>query len=336
MESMDILVDDIGSFPLPQNISNNKFSQLYPIALKALAEGKSLSDENFNEFYSTIATSLRCKFNSGIDIVNYPQHYDMHRQFLDPILKYSKEPFLIHKKYALIPEIDVARIEAKTYPKKLKLKVCITGPIELHLRTEFGFHIYEEVLENLSKSVNYFLKNSILKTKSIETVLISLDEPSLGFVDLLNIDEDSLVEALEISVHGIKAKVQVHLHTLKAANIPLNVDGIKVITGEFAGTPKNVDLISRKILDKHDKFLRAGISRTDIDSIIAERVERGEDYQSTELVEGIDIIRKRYNKILDIFSDRVAFAGPDCGLGSWPSQEVAQLLLNRTVKALKL
>jgi 5-methyltetrahydropteroyltriglutamate--homocysteine methyltransferase len=54
-----------------------------------------------------------------------------------------------------------------------------------------------------------------------------------------------------------------------------------------------------------------------------------------QLVEGIEVIRKRYEKIKEVFSDRVAFAGPDCGLGSWPTQEDAQLLLKRTVSAIK-
>jgi methionine synthase II (cobalamin-independent) len=31
----------------------------------------------------------------------------------------------------------------------------------------------------------------------------------------------------------------------------------------------------------------------------------------------------------------MTFTGPDCGLGGWPSQEAAQLLLEHTVKAVK-
>jgi methionine synthase II (cobalamin-independent) len=31
----------------------------------------------------------------------------------------------------------------------------------------------------------------------------------------------------------------------------------------------------------------------------------------------------------------MTFTGPDCGLGGWPTQEAAQLLLTRTVKAVK-
>lgn len=332
---MDVLVDDVGSFPMPRGTSKEAFAKLYPRALKAYAEGRSLANEELFEFYNPVAMSMRFKLSSGLDVVNYPQHYDMHRQFLEPILEYPDEPFLIQERYAVIPELGVVEKEAERYEEKLKLKVCVTGPVELHLRTEFGFHVYEEVLHNLARSVNRFLRNSMPSTKYIETAAVAIDEPSLGFVDLLNIDEEGLIKALETSVRGVNARVQVHLHTLKAANIPLAADGVEVITGEFAATPMNMELISRKTLEEHDKYLRAGISRTDIDSIIAEHVERGAEPRHEQLVEGIEVIRKRYEKIKEVFSDRIAFAGPDCGLGAWPTQEVAQLLLKRTVSAVK-
>lgn len=333
---MRVLVDDVGSFPLPGSVSREAFARLYPRALKAWAEGRDIAaeEELYQGFYKPVAASLRSKVSSGLDVVNYPQHYDMHRQFLEPILEYQEEPFLIKEKYAVIPELYVVAREAWEYGK-LRLKVCVTGPVELHLRTEFGFHIYEEILENLALSVNRFLRNSVLSSKHVETAVVAVDEPSLGFVDLLNIDEDALVKALEASVRGVKARVQVHLHTLKAAPIPLKAEGIQVLTGEFAASPENMRLLTREALEEHDKFLRAGISRTNIDSIIAEHMERGVQPSYEQLVDDAEVIRKRYEKVLKVFSDRVAFAGPDCGLGAWPSQEVAQLLLSRTVEAVK-
>jgi methionine synthase II (cobalamin-independent) len=35
------------------------------------------------------------------------------------------------------------------------------------------------------------------------------------------------------------------------------------------------------------------------------------------------------------YGDKLAFTGPDCGLGSWPSQEAAALLLKRSVASVK-
>lgn len=333
---MEVLVDDVGSFPLLQGVSKQDFAGVYPAALKAYAEGKDLSeDERLKKnFYDPVASSLALKMSSGLDVVNYPQHYDMHKQFLDPISTYQEEPFLVEKKYAVIPELFVVEKEAKKYGK-IRLKVCVTGPIELHLKTEFGYHIYEEVLMNLAESVNRFLRNSTLSSKHLETVAVAIDEPSLGFADLLNADEDTLIAALEASVKGVKLRVQIHLHTLKGAQIPLRAQGIEVLTGEFGATPQNMDILTKKTLEDYDKYLRAGVSRTNIDSIMGELIEKGLKPSKENLVEDVMTIKKRFKTVLEKYGDRVIFAGPDCGLGAWPSPEVAHLLLKRTVKAVK-
>ena len=35
------------------------------------------------------------------------------------------------------------------------------------------------------------------------------------------------------------------------------------------------------------------------------------------------------------FGETLSFTGPDCGLGGWPTQKSAELLLKRTVNAVK-
>ena len=335
-----VLIDDIGSFPLPRGITREEYARIYPEVQSEVAEGGDLTQTaDYNEiFYKTVAASFRSKVASGIDIINYPQHFDMHKQFSIPIERFQSEPYLIKEKYAVIPELFVIEREAKelaTAGKPLKLKVCVTGPIELYLKTDFGFHVYEEVLENLAKSVNLFLKNSIIKTPHVETTLFSIDEPSLGFVDLLNVESEDLISILERAVKGISPEVQIHLHTLKTAEIPLQAEGIEVLTGEFASSPKNMEMISKKDLEEHDKFLRAGVARSDIDSILAEHAEKGEEPSPEAIVEDEKTIRARYEAASERFGDRLKYVGPDCGLGSWPSQEVAQLLLSRVVSAVK-
>jgi 5-methyltetrahydropteroyltriglutamate--homocysteine methyltransferase len=79
-----------------------------------------------------------------------------------------------------------------------------------------------------------------------------------------------------------------------------------------------------------------GVSRTDIDSILAELYEKGVAKPSAEqLIEPEETIMKRYKVAKEKYGDRMTFTGPDCGLGGWPSQEAAQLLLEHTVKAVK-
>lgn len=334
---MDVLTDDVGSFPLPHSVTKKEFASVYPAAHSAAAEGRSLGKDSalYDKFFVPVASSLKLKIDSGLAVVNYPQHYDMHRQFLEPINKYSKEPFLIDEKYAVIPELKVVSEEASRLDGKLNLKVCVTGPIDLYLHAGFGYNVYLEVLQNLAESVNLFLKNSMLHTKHVETAVVVLDEPSLGFADLLNVSEDELVSVLEDSVRGVRARVQIHLHTMKAADIPLRAKGIDIIACEFATSPKNMSLLSKDELEKHDKFLRAGITRTDIDSIMAEQLEKGIKPKPEQLVEDREVIKARYEKVKETFSERLAFVGPDCGLGGWPSQEAAYELLKRTVEAVR-
>jgi len=330
-----MLIDDIGSFPLPNGIKREEFAKEYPASLEAYAEGREIPVDSL--FYRAVASSLEFKVDSGIDVINYPQHYDMHKQFLEPIEKYQSEPFLIKDKYAVIPELYVVEREAEKYfeksGKKLSLKVCATGPIELYTKTSFGYHIYEEVLMNLAKSVNAFLKSSILDTKYIKTSVVAIDEPGLGFVDLLDAEEETLINAFDAAAKSIDATVQIHLHTLKASKLPLLTENIEVLTGEFAAWPKNMEFLPRTELEENDKFLRAGITRTDIDHIFAAHIDRGEQPDYIELVDSIEAIKKIYKKAKDRFGERITFAGPDCGLGSWPSQEVAHLLLKRTAEA---
>jgi 5-methyltetrahydropteroyltriglutamate--homocysteine methyltransferase len=42
------------------------------------------------------------------------------------------------------------------------------------------------------------------------------------------------------------------------------------------------------------------------------------------------MIEKRLEKAYSLFGDRIKYAGPDCGLGAWPSQELAFGLLKNT------
>ncbi|MFQ6137433.1 MAG: hypothetical protein ACE5PM_09685, partial [Candidatus Hydrothermarchaeales archaeon] len=333
---MSVLIDDIGSFPLPEGISKEEFSKVYPLAREQVAKGKDITETPrlFEKFYEVVKGSLEFKIDSGIDVVNYPQHYDMHRQFLEPIEEFQEDPFLIEKGHAVMPELFVIERESRRLfderGERLDLKVCVTGALELHLKTDFGFYIYEEVLNNLAESVNRFLKNSILDTKYVKTVVVAIDEPSLGFVDLMNIEEEALISALDKSVRDIPAEVQIHLHTLKAVEVPLQVEGIDVIAAEFAATPKNMEILKKRELEDNDKFIRAGVTRTDFDAILAGYLDKGVQPSQDRLIDDVEVIRKRYERAEDIFGERMTFAGPDCGLGSWPTQEVARELLRRT------
>jgi 5-methyltetrahydropteroyltriglutamate--homocysteine methyltransferase len=331
-----VIVDDIGSFPLPSWISRTEFDRIYPLARTEIVEGKSGEDGTFKNI---ILECFEKKLESKLNVITYPQLYDMQNQFLEPIEKYQSEPFLIESENAIIPEVNVLKHCAKELSEGLgemiRLNVCATGPIELYLRTDFGANIYLDILENLAKSVNSFLKNSILSTPYIKTESISIDEPSLGYTDLLNIERDDLISVLERALKNVNVPVRIHIHTLKAKDIALEVDGLTTIGGEFAAAPENIDFLKKRELEKHDKFLRAGVTRTNIDSIIAEQIEMGIEPKPFQLIDEKETIKRRVSKIDSIFGERISSWGPDCGLGSWPTQDVAKELLSRTAQAVR-
>ena len=112
-----------------------------------------------------------------------------------------------------------------------------------------------------------------------------------------------------------------------------------MLSFEYAASPKNIEGLSKKMFDTADKDVRVGISRTDIDSLMADSYDQNQIPSAQQFwdffIDKEDTIRRRYYSAKKKFEDRMKFTGPDCGLGGWPSQEAAQLLLERTVKAVK-
>lgn len=340
--------DDVGSFPLPDNIDKESFNRFYWIAYKAIVNK---NDIFFNKgiqiyFINPMVDCFKYKLNAGVEIINYPQLMNMHTQFLKPIEDYEVNPGLIDVNKACIPEILVIEKFAKKYYEDtgnpIKIKVCVTGPIELYVK-QHSFTVYNDLALNYAKSVNYFLKNSILNNKYLKTSVIAIDEPSFGYTDLLNISDDEIIKIFDESLDGIKTKdisTQIHIHTLNRADIPLKSKNIDVLTCEYASNKSNK--ISKKILDRYDKFIRVGISRTNIDNIIAETIDSGKtwEYLKTDkgmmsLIDSKERIKKNLLDALELYEGRLSFVGPDCGLGGWPSQQIASELLHRTGEVIK-
>ena len=129
---------------------------------------------------------------------------------------------------------------------------------------------------------------------------------------------------------------QVHLHSASRIREVLEIENLDVVSLEYAASPKNIEAVSKKMLEKSDKTIRVGIARTDIDAIFAELYEKGITKPSPEqMVENEETIKRRFSTAKTKYGERLTFTGPDCGLGGWPSQEAAQLLLKRTVNAVK-
>lgn len=338
---MDTLVDDVGSFPLPSYVDRNTFNRAYDLARQAIIEGRDVMKDDFlsSKFCKIVIDSFKKKCAAGLDVINYPQHYDMYRQFAEPIHGVMKEgTYVVDEKQAFIPEMHVINEAAKGLSEELDrrvmLRACITGPMELYLK-EVGTVPYKDILLMFAETVRRFAGNSILNSKYVKTEAVSLDEPSFGFQDI-SADRDTVLEVLENAFDFKGVTKQIHLHSSSRVSDLLDVENVDVLAFEYAASPRNIESLSRQMLDKADKQMRVGVSRTDIDSIAAELYDKGVAMPTaTQMVESEDTIRKRFMAAKEKYGDRMTFTGPDCGLGGWPTQEAAQLLLKRTVDAVK-
>lgn len=338
---MGTLVDDVGSFPLPAHISRELFDKAYVRARETIILGNAPEKDEFllDNFHKIVLDSFKKKLATGLGIANYPQHYDMHRQFGDIISKAMENgTYVVDQKHASIPEVHVINKEAKTLyeetGEKILLRLCITGPMELYLKL-VGTIGYEDVLMMFAETVQRFAKNSILDSKFIKTVVVSLDEPSFGFQDIIA-DRETLADVWNKAFDFTGTIRQIHLHSPSKITDILTVKNIDVLSFEFGASPRSIEGFSTKMLDEADKQVRVGIARTDIDAINAELHDGGIAKPSTEqLVESEETMQKRFAIAKEKFGERMTFTGPDCGLGGWPSQEAALLLLKRTVNAVK-
>lgn len=287
-----------------------------------------------------IIDSFRKKCQTGLDVANYPQHYDIHNQFAEPIQEaMEKGTYEVDAKNAIIPEVHVINSEAKLlseeFGRKIPLRVCVTGPMELYLRI-VGKTAYKEVLLMFAETVKRFAENAILDTKYVKTEVVSIDEPSFGFQEI-SADKDTIAETMERTFDFTGVVKQIHLHSPSRITDMLEVKNLDVVSLEYAASPKNIEAVSKRLLEKTGKQIRVGTSRTDINNIIAELYEKGITKPNAEqLVESAENIRKRFLKAKEKFGETMTFTGPDCGLGGWPTQEAAQLLLKRTVEAIKI
>ncbi|HME54206.1 MAG TPA: hypothetical protein VKM55_18420 [Candidatus Lokiarchaeia archaeon] len=360
----DILVDDVGSFPILQE-KKDAFVQYYMKAYHELVTNNRdvsvICDHRGLNFhvYEPIIRSFKMKLATGLDVVNYPQHFDMNLQFSRPIDLYpagsgDRIPYLIDESKAIVPEVffiqhyvNSTSVEELSIPEfsasagQVQLKVCITGPIELYIKSDMGFTVYKEILANISKSVNAFARNSVINDERIKTAVICIDEPSLGFINLFNIDEQELINCLDIALENLPTDVvkQIHLHSLADARIPLQTKYIDVLTCEYASDPSNV--IDRSLLEQYHKKMRVGICRTNYNAIIGKMFEEGvvvgTNYEDQiGLVDSDEKIQAALTNAIDHYGrENLAFVGPDCGLSSWAPPELAQLLLKRVVSVVQ-
>jgi len=335
VQTHSIIFDDIGSYPLPKDINKDWITG-------AIKKGDPKS-------FDIIRDAMLQKIDAGVDVPTYPQFQDMTQQFLEIINDESltEEPMLVRRENAKIKELDVLEYIGTEYSKKtgsmLDIRICIAGPIELYMR-QFGGTSYKDVLDVLATNIDRFITNSIDNAKKFRITTVSIDEPSIGINPQIMFSENDIVDALERASKTAayhKIDTEIHLHSPLHYKLVCKTQSIGIIGVESAANPSYLDLIDKKDLEEYDKFLRVGVARTDIFNMTAQLNQKygtnvwKEQSRLKEIVTGMEtpnIIEKRLESYYKIFDDRIKYAGPDCGLGAWPTQELAfNLLKNASV-----
>ena len=315
MEQERIFFDDIGSYPLPRGVKLDGLSR--------------------DRYLQLVGQVLAEKIRAGVEIPTYPQLRDMIRMFMDPIKDpdMTESPFLIRREKAEI-------LELQAVPPGQKVRVCVTGPVELYISAFAATH-YTDILYTLAESVSRFLQWAKDEGKM---AVASLDEPSLGLNSNIIFSEEEIQEALEIASRPCQGMhCEVHLHSPLYAELCAHVSGIDILGVESAAHPDYLKLIEREVLEDTGTYLRAGIARTDIFSLSAQlndryKVNLWEDLPRLEReitsLESPLIMKSRLDQAYAQFGDRLIATGPDCGLGPWPSQELAGSILGNCAAAI--
>ncbi|AKB45724.1 methionine synthase [Methanosarcina vacuolata] len=334
----DIIFTDGGSLPTPEGITREW--------IKTAAENR---DED-EKLFSIVREAFRRKIDVGLHVPTYPQFRDMIGQFLD-IIKDEKncyEPYLLKEENAKILELEIIDEVAKQYREEtgetLEVRVCIAGPTDLYLQA-FGATGYADAYHILALDIEDFIKQAFLAAKNFKIKIIALDEPSLGINDRIQFSDADIVSALTVaSTYARKqgADVGIHLHSpLKyklVCETPINVIGF-----EYAATPSYLNLLDKKVLEDSDTYIRLGVSRTDISSLIGivnetygVNVWKEKEYMQ-KIVTDLEtpaVVKKRLETAYSALGDRIKYASPDCGLAFWPDQELAFKLLENTAKGI--
>lgn len=339
------IFDDVGSFPLPDYIDKDNFNKFYWSAYQGILNKADISQNRGikNFVIQPIIDSFIQKVNAGVEVINFPQHMDIYTQFLKPLNDHEIEPGLISKDAANIIEVPIlaeyAKEQYEQTGRKLQLKICITGPIELYVK-ERDFTIYLDLALNYAKTIKHFIKNSLIDTKYMKTALVSIDEPSFGYIDIVNVNNEEVAQIFDKCLEGVSIDSQIHLHTLARAKNAMQSEHLDVLTCEYASDPSNV--IPKAELEEFDKFIRVGITRTNINSIISEALDAGKTYEelntfkgTLQLIDSKDRIEKNLREALKRYGDRLKYVGPDCGLSGWSPPEAAYELLHRTFEIIE-
>ncbi len=282
---------------------------------------------------------------------------DMLSQFLDPIVRHGQglqkqddtylwdgTPIQLPTEKAQVAELLALQQGAKTICQELNIKqiyyrACITGPFEMASRLWRGMGVgprYDEpLIESFATIVQSFMKNAQIETKHLKPLVITLDEPSIGVTGVgdlfMDTESDAHLAHLITTWNTILTEIPstryrgLHLHAspyhqLAHAHWNLLEAHLGVI-------------VSKNWLDENDKYIRAAVMRTDGPTIPKNADPRAawDQIQSGNFQPYLQsqeyMLHHLKTAVNQDGTDRIPFAGPECGLGSWDWQFGDEMVL---------
>ena len=333
-----------------------------------------ISNEATEFFEQSVMSVFIDKVEAGIDVPNYPQFRDMTEMFLDMMEDFDKvnegyietAPFAIKNGTGAIPEVlaikNCSNLISEKAGAPFNLRICITGPYTLASRFAYKD---KGTFTRLGNALAQVIETNILKNKHGAVQLVSIDEPVFGLVDDPLLDygsegRENLLKAWETLAQKVKAQGAqsiLHLHTTRD-DLFWKVKALDIIESHV-DDPFYQAKGTREHLEGTDKFAKASIAVTDFDQLIRNKITAESSLKLSEtstnekiaetwtlinkqqvdpisFIEETNLMGKRLSRILELFGEnRVPYAGPECGLKSFPTYESALKCLRRVAKSVK-
>ncbi|RLE94524.1 MAG: hypothetical protein DRN04_03000 [Thermoprotei archaeon] len=259
-----------------------------------------------------------------IDYPCYPQLVDFIKQFLEPLasenigIEYKEDKFFMAGELKTLDkpiatkalEITVNYFKGKAAVEGVR--ACVTGPFTLASQIivpgkKRGLGFENTVLtkpETVGKLAE-IVANICKYYAELGAAWINIDEPVLSVIVgrrkiLYGYTEDQIVEILNKVISKVQNKIT-GIHVCGAIS-PLLRDILlktefKILDHEFKGTPSNIDIFERRVIEKYDKKLSFGcVSSKDIN---IEKID-----------EVLNLLEKAFEKI---GLENIEFIKPDCG-----------------------
>jgi len=335
--------------------------------------GRAVNDST-QFFEKKVVDGFIDKIEAGIDVPNYPQYRDVNLMFFDVIEGIGKidEGYIetavltLKEGKSAIPEVSAIKNRSQEIHEKLgkpiKLRICALGPY-----TMASLFAYKDknTFTRLGNVLAQMVETNVFNSKHGSVVLVSVEEPVFGFVDDPLLDRGSegrenLLQAWESIMNKAKARgaqTCLHLHNT-SDELFWEVKTLNVIESHVNDSFYQAKRTKER-LESTDKFLKASIAVTDFDQLIRNNLLATSKQKLNEIninekiaetwkslskkqidpmifVENVELMKERLVKIVEFFGEnRVPYAGPECGLRSFPTYESALECLKRVSKAVK-